>query len=182
MHRALRLCLLASVALGATGCRAASECEGAACDGDAGAPACTVRFSGNYDDAVTSASPCASLAKSSGSAPQDWILDLAVRSTVGGGNINTHVQIDLGASPSSGTFSEASVGSWSAVAVRGIGCEYSAGSTAVPSGAFTLQLTEVSGLDAAPVVHGTLSVLQHVAAPPGTDCGTGDTETVDFEF
>lgn len=159
---------------------AVAGCGGSAPPADAGAPACSVRFTGNYQDSVVSDAPCARLVDQRGSQAQGWVLELNAASPVAGAT--TRVQIDLGASPAPGSYTAASVSSWSAVAVGSTNCEYSAGSNAIPSGGFTLRLDSISSIDESAELHGALSLVQHVAAPPGVDCGQGDAEQVDFEF
>jgi hypothetical protein len=95
------------------------------------------------------------------------------------------VSIDLGASPSIGSFSAENVTNWSftGLSTNGSNCAYSAGSEFVPTGSFTLNLTSVTTASGGGgVAHGTLTLTAYVHAPPATDCGVGDTEDIVFDF
>jgi hypothetical protein len=164
--RSLAAALMA-LALGApVGCSSSDNCE--------------ARYSGNYEDSVSTAPGCGKLAPSSANAG-DWELQLT--STSVRNNVTLSVQIDVGSSPAPGSFSSENVAHWQAVGASNQNCEYSAGDQSVPVGNFTLMLASVPALSGAGgVAHGTLQLQQYVQAPPTVDCGPGDSETVDFEF
>ena len=146
---------------------------------DAGPPACSATFSGNFNDQSSISSGCGTVALG-GNAGAEWLLQLNASSSVAGADLR--VKMDLGTTPTTGEYDEATLATWSAVAVGGTGCEYSAGSLAVPEGSFDLTLTELSGLPSAPVAHGTLTLLLHVSAPSAVDCGASDVEQVFLTF
>lgn len=91
--------------------------------------------------------------------------------------------VDLGPSPIAGQFSPESVSSWSATGVNDDGCNYLAGTDAVPSGNFTLTLTSIHSVAGRPTqAHGTLTLDASLKAPPQTDCGSGDIEALTVQF
>ena len=97
------------------------------------------------------------------------------------------IDVDLGSSPSPGELSPESVGTWSATGATtaSSNCAYTAGSEAVPSGTFALNLSAVEpagGPGGAGVAHGTIDLTLYVHAPATTDCGLGDTENVTIDF
>jgi hypothetical protein len=143
-----------------------------------------VAFSGDYQDRTVVNGSCAQLFPSPDAgtdAGPDWVLELQAYSAVA--FAPTTVQIDLGPTPSVGTFSPTTVTAWSAQAGTPSGCEFSAGNLAVSQGTFELTLTDLSTLAGATgVAHGTLQVQQYVQAMEGTDCGSSDEELVHFDF
>jgi hypothetical protein len=158
----------------------------------AAAVACTAQFAGNSSDSVNLTPICGVLSFSPNAS--DAGADAAV-GTEGGYVLSLFattkqiaqlkVSIDLGPSPAAGSFSPENVANWSVTGLSGGGtnCEYSAGSDYVPSGNFTLTLTSVDVADGGTgQAHGTLDLTTNVHAPPGTDCGVGDTEEVVFDF
>ena len=130
---------------------------------------CTVMFSGNYSETAT-VPGCAMLS--------DQMLELAIPSTTIG--TSYAMSVDLGASAAPGTYTSQTLASWSSLATEVTSitgeCLFSAGSTAVPTGSFTLSLDSLVPL------HGELTIVHYVLALPATDCGAGDTETVDVRF
>ncbi|MBS2031171.1 MAG: hypothetical protein JST54_24940 [Deltaproteobacteria bacterium] len=146
---------------------------------DAGPPACSATFSGNFSDQAAISSGCGTLSLG-GTSGTDWLLQLTASSSVAGAQLR--VKVDLGSAPTAGDFTDATLETWSAVAVGATSCEYSAGNLAVPAGSFELTLTEVSGLPSAPVAHGNLQILLHVSAPATVDCGAGDVEQAFLAF
>jgi len=89
--------------------------------------------------------------------------------------------IDLGASPGAAVLSSDTVASWSASAAAGSSsCAFEAGSSSVPVGSFTLALDSVDA--AKGTAHGTLSIVAYVHAPPSTDCGFDDAESLTIRF
>jgi hypothetical protein len=182
------LWLFGSISAGATlaaiGCGGSAACDasggGTACGGGGAgggggaAIPCAARFVGNYDDLQDYHAQCASLVHGG----KSWTLDVDVDSPKLGGQ--TQIRIDLGASPTAGSFSSETLASWSAVAAESNSCAFEAGSQVVPTGSFSLTLTKID--TAAGVVHGTLEILQTVHAPPMTDCGKDDHEQIDVQF
>jgi hypothetical protein len=140
---------------------------------------CSVSFSGFVSENGSVAPGCGTLTQDpDGGATGGSILALSAMSAH---IANLDVQIDLGATPGPGMFSSDTIMNWSAIGVAGSGCGYGAGNQAVPTGSFTLKVTEVSK-DASPVAHGTLDMTLYVHAPPMTDCGPDETEEVLFSF
>jgi hypothetical protein len=132
------------------------------------ATGCRVDFTGNFVETAWADANCPHL--------DSGMLTVAIASaTLHGDDM---VMIALGtAAP--GHYASATVASWSAFAFQHVGtggCELAAGSTSVPSGSFTLDLADAT----AP--HGMLHVVQYVLTVPGTDCGDGETESVDLQF
>ncbi len=160
------------VAVALAGCGDNVKRDGLA-DASAG---CTATFGGNFAE-TSSSDACASVAVDGAG---DATLALTIPTTTLPPSLK--VTIDLGASPSPGSYSSDTVTSWSARGVQDVGngvCLYSAGTTAVPTGSFALQLT---GVAAGGELHGTLMLTIYVLAFPGTDCGSGDIETVSIAF
>lgn len=130
-------------------------------------PPCTGTFTGNFTETATMAD-CAMQSAS--------MLQLAIPSATLATSFQ--IAIDLGPSPSTGTYSSETVGAWSASAAAKIGnaqCVYAAGNAAVPSGSFSLTLD-----DLAP--HGKLDLLVYVLMPPFTNCGPQMTEAIALTF
>jgi hypothetical protein len=59
-------------------------------------------------------------------------------------------------------------------------CFFQAGSTSVPAGSFTLDLTSFDASTS--TAHGTLTIVAYVHAPPTTACSYGDLETITIHF
>ncbi len=153
----------------------------AACgDGAQGPATCRVKYRGNFAASEASDAVCAHLVASDDAHPDDLSLRVELTSAEPDG-IDFEAQIYLGAHPQPGRLSSRSVGArWSALGKRGeSGCAYSAGDQSVPTGSYTLKLTDV---DAKGAAHGTLHVEQSLHAPLGVDCGPDDAETVDVAF
>lgn len=133
---------------------------------------CTATFTGNFGE--SSAAPtCATITTGSGS---DTTLELAIPSQMLPPSVT--VDVDLGATPSPGHYSSATVSSWTARGVQHVGngvCLYNGGSTAVPTGSFELDLASIAG-------HGTLTTTLYVLAFPATECGAGDVEMIHVGF
>ena len=130
---------------------------------------CTVMFSGNYSEAAM-VPGCATLS--------DHILAFAIPSTTIG--TSYAISFDLGASAAPGTYTSQTLATWSSLATEVTGitgeCLFSAGSAAVPTGSFTLSVDSLVPL------HGEITIVHYVLALPATDCGAGDTETVDVHY
>jgi hypothetical protein len=158
------------VAFTACGGGAAAPADAACADAAVCEGRCVATFTGNFYDSSADAANCAELS------PQ---LVLNIESPAIGSPLA--ISIDLGASPTPGTYSSETVASWTAVQARSLGdggCVYSAGSDVVPVGSFTLDLAIVDGATA----HGTLDVLLTVHALEATNCGAASTEAVDVVF
>jgi len=125
---------------------------------------CTAVLSGNLTETVTS-DDCASL--------DDGTLAIDVT-----GGASFTISIDLGDAVT-GTYASATTTSWSVLGNRttddGGLCVYAAGSTAVPTGSFTLDLTSLAP-------HGSVQLVTFVQAQPMTDCGAGDNEMIGVAF
>lgn len=163
----------AAVLVALVGCGGGSAHADAA--GDA-AVACTAQFSGNFAETSSSPVDCATVMAGS-----DVALGFAIESTTLVATVQ--VAIDLGATPSAGVYSSDTVQTWSAMAFQSIGnggCEYSAGSSATPTGSFTLALDAIDA--AAGTAHGTLDLVQYVLTFPGTNCGSASTESLAVTF
>jgi len=161
----------ASFALGlgllamATGCSSSNE-------------GCAARFSGGVTETGTVTSGCGTLSQDAdGGASGDALLKLSAMSAHIGA---LEVSIDLGATPAAGALSSETVMTWSATGVASgtAACGYVAGNEAVPTGSFTLTITDAT----TGVAHGTLDMTLYVHAPPATDCGASETEDAHFTF
>ena len=133
---------------------------------DAAPNGCPASFSGNFTDFSELASNCAKL---------DTTLTMSITSPLIGSPVA--VSLALGAAQV-GPYSSETVQTWSAVQARSIGdgaCVYSAGDRVVPTGSFTLDLTELAP-------HGMLTLSLAVHAVDGTECGVGDVEQVSVMF
>jgi hypothetical protein len=172
--------LLAPVTLGlalAGGCSSSS-------------PTCAVTFAGGVAETGSVAAGCGTLtlASADGGAadggdtgaaqPSGYALALTASSK---SVTNLDINVGLGDAPTAGMFSSDTITDWSAIGVSTNGCGYGAGAEAVPVGSFTLNLTDVSKTTP-PTVHGTLDMTLYVHAPPMTDCGASETETVSLTF
>jgi hypothetical protein len=146
----------------------------AACGDNAAPPTpavpCSATFSGNFAETSTS-DQCAMIGTMS--------LELTVPSST----LPPAVKIDLevGDALSAGSYSSDTISGWTARGTRYVDqgvCLYNAGATAVPTGDFALEVDSIDG----DTVHGALAVTMYVLAFPGTDCGAGDTESIDVRF
>jgi hypothetical protein len=147
---------------------------------------CAVTFSGGIAESGSVAAGCGTLTKASADGGADagaaTSSGYALALTAMSANVtNLDVNIGLGDTPTVGMFSSDTITDWSAIGVAMNGCGYGAGTEAVPIGSFTLNLTDVSK-DTPPTVHGTLDMTLYVHAPPMTDCGPSETETVNLTF
>jgi hypothetical protein len=158
-----------------------------ACDsGNCTQPICSAEFSGNTLDSMSLGDACGGLTIAADAGPDGaYLLSFHGSST----QLSTaDVGIYLGAAPATGTFSAESLSMWtiSASSNKNPGCEFRAGSSAVPNGDVTLTLTSVTltSADATSggAVHGSLSATLYVHAPPATECGPGDLENAVLVF
>jgi hypothetical protein len=145
---------------------------------------CTAQFSGNMTESVNLPANCGLLSASADAgAAGGYVLNFQMSSPEIAG---LAITVDLGPSPSPGSFSSETVTDWSALGLNtgSTNCGYSAGSASVPSGSFTLDLTSVQGAvgGASGTAHGTLDLEMYVHAPPATDCGLGDNEKLEVVF
>ena len=155
------------VALVALACSSSSSAP------DAGS-GCVVDVSGNLADHAELAS-CASVSQDDAGG---FTLDVAATTP---SLSSIFASIDLGAAPGAAELSSNTVASWSASAVVGTSsCAFEAGSSSVPVGSFTLTLDSVDAVKG--TAHGTLSIVAYVHAPPSTDCGFEDAETLSIRF
>ncbi len=122
---------------------------------------CVVHFSGDVDDTITGAT-CGVTNGDAGS---------TFSAHASGANVSSFdVSIDLASVASS----------WTASATTGdAGCAFSGGSADVPTGSIELALDPT---DAGATVHGTLTIVMLVHAPPSTNCGPRDVENVELTF
>jgi hypothetical protein len=146
---------------------------------------CQVELSGNYVESSASQDDCPTLAPGAGATAGDTLLQFKLASPA----IHSHFEIslDLGPSPSSGTYNSATTALWSATAVKPVapegGCVFRASNNATPTGDFTLELQAVEHATA----HGTLALRLFVlprTADSGaqTNCGPGTTEDLRVRF
>ena len=168
-RRSLRL-MVAPLALGLGLVTGSAGCSSPSSD-------CAARFSGFVTEAGSVTSGCGALTANPDGGAGAYALTLEAMSAH---VVNLQVSVTLGATPTTGTFSSDSIMSWSAIGLAGDGCGYGAGTEAVPTGSFTMNITKVD--EAGPVVHGTLDMTLYVHAPPMTDCGPDETEDVRFTF
>lgn len=129
---------------------------------------CTASFSGNFTERSTDDANCPMLSgtKLQFSLPSQSLMSHLV------------ITIDLEV-VATGTFTQQTIALWNAAATKPVGpgtCYYVAGSESSPHGSFELDLTSIDPL------HGHLVVQQYVLARALTDCGDGNTETVDVTF
>jgi hypothetical protein len=177
-----RRTLAAALCTGLTGITGCSSADGSS---DGGVTGCSVRLSGNVTETETEAASlpaCSTLrAATGGGGAGETVLELQVSSTKLAG---LTVSVALGASPSPGRYSSETVSDWSAegLSAGNSDCAYSAGSAAVPTGSFALDLTSVTRAGPGGSAHGTIALQTYVHAPPATDCGAGDVETVQIDF
>jgi hypothetical protein len=158
----MRSLLLALVACGGTS--AGSSADARCSDASVCGSACEASFTGNFVETSYSAANC----PSAGSA-----LTFAIPSTTIGGDLAVSIAVG-----GPGTYSSETVADWTAVAARSIGdggCVYSAGSDIVPTGSFTLELSDSSP-------HGTLDLVLFVHALQASNCGPASNEAVEVVF
>ena len=156
--------------LAACGGDSAPCAEGTVCNG-----ACAVTFTGNFDETSRAAASCPHVVADPGSGDQLFVVGIYSPKL----RAQLAISIDLGAAPRAGMYTPETSGAWHAAVAANAAdsdCEYSAGSTAVPTGTFTLSLDAVAPL------HGTLQILQFVQAAAGTPCGPGHTESPEHPF
>lgn len=153
--------------------------------GDACAPTCAVRLTGNVDETMSSAEACPTL-RLGGPNDEDVILSFAIPSPALATSVG--VQVDVGVMPVAGELSSETVAGWSAVAIERIppdgACVFLAGAGVTPAGYFTLEL---SAIESPHPAHGildmTLSVLPRTTEQGiQTDCGPGTTEHLHVAF
>jgi hypothetical protein len=143
---------------------------------------CTVTFSGNIDDSVDLPRGCSGLSlvtQTDGSNNWQLAFDVGTARVA-----RVYTTIDFASPPVAGEYSSEGTNDWS---VFGEGaasqdCSYNAGAGSMPTGSYKLTLTAVDVAKATGIAHGTLAVQTYVHAPPAEDCGSGDTETVLYEF
>ncbi len=123
---------------------------------------CVVRLAGDVDDTLT-ATTCGVTTDDAGTRA------FAVHASGA-----TVTSFDL-------SFDLASIGSsWSASATTGdAGCAFSAGSDDVPTGSIDVALDPSDG---GATVHGSVAIVMLVHAPPSTNCGPRDVESVELTF
>lgn len=126
---------------------------------------CVAHFAGDVGDTITATS-CGT----SGDAGAKTFTAHAAGATI----TSFDVSIALGAS--AGTFSsETQASDWSASATTGdAGCMFVGGSSAVPSGSYTLVIDDAG--------HGSVTLVLAVQSPALTDCGPRDVENVELTF
>src|SRR5262249_9171691 len=134
---------------------------------------CGVELTGNFTESSSSPAACPTLA------PDDTghqVLKFSVPSTTLATSFA--ITIDLGPTPSAGNYSSETLTAWNALAIEEVGsgeCIFRPGAPAVPTGSFTLALDSTAP-------HGTVRILNYVLALLGTNCGAGDTETLQVGF
>ncbi len=179
----MRVSTFAFIALAACGGDNNNHADAGSCPdaGPACGSACPVTFTGNLDTSSISAANCAQVAPGSGSASADSVLGFQLAGS--GLDAPLAVSIDLGPSPSAGTYSSETSVSWSALGSRSAAtgeCIYSAGALGVPTGSFGMTLAAIE--PSAGTAHGELRIVQYVQAQESVDCGSGDNEIVDVQF
>jgi hypothetical protein len=150
----------------------------AASDAADQAQPCLAAFTGNFPEQSTLDANCPALATDM---TGDRLLTFDLPSAMLGTSLA--ISIDLGAAPTPGTFSSETITTWNALAIQKVGagdCAFSAGSSAVPTGSFTLAIDTIDATGG--TAHGTLTILAYVLALLGTDGGAGDTETIQVMF
>ncbi|HEY4105049.1 MAG TPA: hypothetical protein VGM44_14220 [Polyangiaceae bacterium] len=160
----------------------APQCDASTCN----QALCSARFSGNSSDSLTLGDDCGALAVAADAGPVGaYLLSFHGSSTE---IPSADVSIYLGAAPAAGMFSGQSVSSWSftTTSSKNAGCEFVAGSSAVPTGNLTLTLSSLAlssaDADGGGSAHGTLSATLYLHAPPNTDCGAGELEDATIVF
>ena len=145
---------------------------------------CHFDFHGNYTASFDAADGCGVVADAADGG-DDWTFKIDLSPSSMGTSQRLSVAIDLAGPPEVGSYTPESVANWRGVAaVTPSVCLFGAGARSIPTGDFSLHLTDVSMVAASgsAVVHGTLHVEEYVQSPSGTDCGPGDTETIDIVF
>ena len=134
---------------------------------------CPIDLAGNL---VERASGCPTLAAGAGATAGHAMWKLHIP--------RGEVAIDLGPTPTPGTYRAGTTALWSATSTRTVGagaCIYRAGNTATPTGDFALELTSIDPLHGALTM--TLPVLPRVSDDGrATDCGAGTTEQLRARF
>ncbi|MFT3693741.1 MAG: hypothetical protein QM831_11410 [Kofleriaceae bacterium] len=150
----------------------------AACGGDptlatpdAAPTGCTAKLDGNLIDTVTSPEVCPTL--------DDDTLSFTIMSA----RIGEPLGIQI--APVSVGMSSSDTATWSAIGIReladGGACVYLAGSSSVPSGYFTLDLTSIDPPSG--VLRMSLAVLARTTDQGmQSDCGAGSTESLTVTF
>lgn len=174
MHHLGMAMLLGAVA--AMGCGDNTIAADAAA-GDASPVACAVTFSGNFDETSSGDADCGAVTSREA---LGVTLGFRIMSSTLAAPLT--IAIDLGPTPSPGTYSPEVVQDWSAIVTSSInsGCVYSAGNDAVPNGAFVLTLDAFDV--GARVAHGSLVLDEYVHALILNDCGSVPTEDVALVF
>ncbi|MEO8840780.1 MAG: hypothetical protein ABI591_30670 [Kofleriaceae bacterium] len=134
--------------------------------------ACSAQLTGNFVEAITTATSCAQFATTDGGAP---VLHLQLAST----NLVDPYELDFEISQVAGDYSSQTVMAWSSMATRTLAhddCLLAAGDRFVPHGDFTLHLAS------AVPAHGTLVLDQPVHATAFSNCGTPLIEHVEVTF
>jgi hypothetical protein len=136
---------------------------------------CTVTLTGNLAETSTTMAACPTLGAGT--------LAFSIASQKIGEPLG--VQIYLGPSAIAGMYSSETIATWSAVGLRAVApagaCIYLAGSSAVPSGNFTLTLDSID--PPAGSLAMTLFVLARTTDQGvQTDCGAGSTEELRVAF
>ena len=170
--------ILLGLALASASCGDNASATDDASEDAAAASTCRAAFFGNFGEVSQGGSACATI--STDRASGDIVLGFHVPTMTLDAPLV--LAIDLGTSPSRGAYSPAIVQMWSAVATSSVNsaCVYSAGTSAVPSGTFTLMLDAID--IEARIAHGVLTLNSYVHAFVMTDCGPSPTEAVTIRF
>lgn len=138
---------------------------------------CMLTVSGNVAETSNLGDDCATLEQSTGSGYKLHVEGSTAELQ------SFRLDFNLGAAPAAGAYSSATVSDWGASALRtgDETCILSAGSNSVPPGYFALDVDSVEAKTGG-VAHGSLDLVMNVRAPPGVDCGAGDTEHVVLRF
>ena len=151
----------------------------AACSHGGPAPtdgACEVLLSGNVEASLFQPG-CVTLVPAA--ANTGFVLSFAASAISGSAQgFALDASVELGPSLHTGTWSPALAPFRASGSDLETGCSFSAGSGAVPGGAFSLELTRVSQQ---PEAHGTLRLEEFVHAPVNSDC-PGDVQTATIHF
>ncbi|MGH7272370.1 MAG: hypothetical protein ACREJX_17490 [Polyangiaceae bacterium] len=155
---------------------------------------CEIALGGDFSESDTLPAGCATVAQSA-TTPDHWTLTLKGSSTR---LAEIFAYVDLGPSPAAGPYSSETSATWTVIAQDSpdvdsgqlaafyadggsAACSYAAGSSAIPSGSFTLTLSSIT-TTGTPAAHGTLNAMMQVRAPPGASCGPADFENLAFAF
>ncbi len=163
-----RVCELAFLAL--------SACSSSPSANDAGPSTCDFVLTGNVYSA--SSEPACVTVSQDADAGGDWMLKIDTKTT---GLERIAASIDLGSAPTIGQLTNDSASSWDVTAISAkSACVFQAGSTEAPNGTLTLTL---DAFDAPSMTaHGTIASDAYLHAPPTTDCGYGDIESITIHF